>query len=422
MGLSSRNVTYRVYPTKRQEGVLFHWLNLHRELYNAALQERREAYRKCGVSIGYNAQQNVLPEIKVFRPDLIPLGSQALQETLRRVDRGMKAFFRRIKAGEKPGYPRFRGSDRFDSFTYPGPAGWSISTEGKRPTVNIRNLGILKTRGKARFAVNDLERRCLTVKKKADRWYTTVTYRGGKGVFAREPAPSGTATGMDVGCLSTAVLADGTKIENPKFYTKMLAKLAVLQKSISRKKKGSGKRKKAKAIIARLHQKVACQRRDFHHQNAARIVNAYSVIGYEGNLNVKGMTRSARGTVENPGRNVKQKSGLNRSILDASVSGFIGLVASKAEEAGGHGVAVDKDGSTVDCCYCGARNAMALGDRVYRCRYCRLEIDRDRNSAINIMLRALETLRCGTHRRGEGICSLYEAGHHNQIAQAIGYW
>ena len=109
---ATRNIVYRIYPTKTQERTLNDWLGLHRELYNAALQERRDAYRKKGVSITYNDQQNALPEIKKFRPELIPLGSHALQETVRRVDRAFKAFFRRVRNGEIPGYPRFKGRNQ----------------------------------------------------------------------------------------------------------------------------------------------------------------------------------------------------------------------------------------------------------------------------------------------------------------------
>ena len=134
MGKATRNIIFRLYPTRRQGETLAHWLELHRELYNAALQERRDAYRKCGVSLTYNHQQNELPAVKEGRPDLVLLGSHALQETVRRVDRAYQAFFRRVRAGGTPGFPRFKGKHRFDSFTWPaGPSRSRVETSGRKP-------------------------------------------------------------------------------------------------------------------------------------------------------------------------------------------------------------------------------------------------------------------------------------------------
>jgi len=422
MELSIRNVAYRVYPSKRQEKILEGWLGLHRELYNASLSERKEAYRRFGKSISYNDQQNVLPEIKSFRPDLIPLGSQALQETLRRVDRGMKAFFRRVKAGLTPGYPRFRSRDRFDSFSYPGPAGWTLLHDDNHVRVQVSNLGSLKTMGKSRFNVQELERRCLTVHRKNGKWYVTVSFRGKAEAFVRQSPLSGTATGIDAGATNLGVLADGSVIENPKTYLKALRQIAHLQRDVSRKKRGSGRRRKAIRILAKAHSRLADKRKDALHKASTKLASSYDVIGYEGDLRIAGMTRSARGTVEVPGRNVAQKAGLNRSLLDASISTFIGMIEYKAVEAGAHFVPVDKAGTTVDCCHCGHKNPLQLANRTYRCRYCRIQMDRDHNAAINIMLRALQVRQYGTYCRGEGIDTLWETGHHNQIAQAIGYW
>ena len=121
-----RKVTFKLYPHARQAERLMAWIRLHCELYNAALQERIEAYRKCGQSISYYDQQNVLPEIKAARPELVELGSHALQQTLRRLDLAFQAFFRRVKAGQTPGFPRFKSQHRFSGFSYPDPAGWKL--------------------------------------------------------------------------------------------------------------------------------------------------------------------------------------------------------------------------------------------------------------------------------------------------------
>ena len=144
-----RKLSLRLYPTPKQESLLTAWMDLHRELYNAALQERIDCYRKTGQTITYYDQQNVLPQIKVDRPDLVPLGSHALQETLRRLDRAFQAFFRRVKNGETPGFPRFKGRRRFKSFSYPAPAGWSWvdfpNKSGRNARTSVLRFSMLRT-------------------------------------------------------------------------------------------------------------------------------------------------------------------------------------------------------------------------------------------------------------------------------------
>ena len=176
MGKAICNIIFRLCPTKGQEETLTHWLDLHWELYNAALLERRDAYRKCGVSLTYNQQQNELPAVKEARPDLVPLDSHALQETVRRVDRAYKFFFRRVKTGEKPGFSQFKGRGRFDSFTYPNPARWKIiGQEGHKGWLSITNLGQIRMRGQPRVVLSLCEPRTPTVKHHNGRRYAVIT-------------------------------------------------------------------------------------------------------------------------------------------------------------------------------------------------------------------------------------------------------
>ena len=130
--MERRKVTFKLYPNAREAERLTAWVRLHCELYNGALQERIEAYRKYGKAISYYDQQNVLPEIKRDRPEFVELGSHALQQTLHRLDLAFQAFFRRVKARQAPGFPRFKASSRFSGFCYPDPAGWKILQCGKR--------------------------------------------------------------------------------------------------------------------------------------------------------------------------------------------------------------------------------------------------------------------------------------------------
>lgn len=377
--MTTRNIIFRIYPSKKQCSELYHWLDLHRELYNAVIQERRDAYQH-GVSLSYNHQQNELPAVKEARPDLISLGSHALQETVRRVDRAYQGFFRRIKAGDKPGFPRFKSRDRFDSFTYPDPAGWKVLEK----RVRISNLGSIAMRGKPRVALAHGEPRTLTIRHKNGKWYAVVGVRYPMSVLARNCVSRTRVVGIDMGCSSLAVTSDGYMIENPRHLLRAKVKLQAVQKNLSRKKKGSNRRKKAKRAVARTHEQVRNRRKDFLHQLSAAIVFLYPLIAVE-KLTLKNMTRSARGTSENPGKNVKQKAGLNRSMLDVGIGLFFQMLAYKAAEAGGRYMEVNPYGTTQKCFQCGAKIQKDLSIRTHNCPHCGFCVDRDYNAALNIL-------------------------------------
>jgi len=332
---STRNIIFRIYPSATQKIELHHWLSLHRELYNATLQERRDAYRNRGISLTYNHQQNELPAVKKERPDLIPLGSHALQETVRRVDRAYQAFFRRIRSGDKPGFPRFRGKARFDSFTYPDPAGWKVlEQQSGKGRLRITNMGTIRMRGKPRVALSHGEPRTLTVRIRNGKWHAVFGVRYPETDLSRNCACPGRVVGIDVGCKALVATSDGELIDNPRHLKQARKKLFQAQKALSRKKKGSRRRYKARQKVARLHESVANRRKDQLHQLSAAMVMMYSLVAVE-KLKLRNMTRSAKGTMEKPGRNVKQKAGLNRSMLDAGIVLFFQMLAYKAEEAGG---------------------------------------------------------------------------------------
>jgi putative transposase len=424
MNNSTRNILYRIYPSKKQTQKLSQWLELHRELYNATLQERIEAYKMQRESINYNTQQNYLPQLKKDLPELVELGSQALQETIRRVDRAYKAFFRRIKHGETPGFPRYKSKNRFNSFTYPAPAGWDIINNTKLK-IKISKLGLLKTRGKSRFAITNCERRCLTIKRKNNKWYAVITVRVNNSLLKRKTNIKQMAVGIDMGCKSLAVLSDSNKIDNPKYLKLNKNKLLEIQRKLSKQVKFSNNWYKTKNKLSKLHEKIANQRKDFLHKTSAKLVTSYSIIGIEHKLDVKKMTKSARGTINNHGKDVlpmanilnkvqsvKQKASLNRSILEASINIFTSMLKYKAEEAGTVIIEVNKKNTSRECSVCHSYNLVTLADRVYNCSNCGLSIDRDLNAARNIEFRALEKapylgwIGCRED-------SILEARHHN---------
>ena len=386
---TTRNITFRLYPTRKQEGLLEQWLGLHRELYNAALQERRDAYNKSGISLSYYDQQNELPAVKEARPEFIPLGSHALQETVRRVDRAFKAFFRRVRNGEKPGFPRFKGKKRFDSFTYPDPAGWKIlEQKNHKGKLRITNLGTIKMRGKPRIALAKGEPRTLTIRRKNGKWYATIGVRYPKEKLSRNRAYTDRAVGIDVGARFLVATSDGDLLTNPKPLSWALERLKKAQKELSRKKKFSGNWKKARRKVTHLHERVRNRRLDILHQLSSVLVFIYSFIAIE-DLSLQNMTRSARGTKEKPGKRVKQKAGLNRSMLDASIGLFFSMLEYKAAEAGIRLEKVMPNGTSQRCSRCGENVAKKLSVRTHRCSKCGLVLDRDVNAARNILLLGL---------------------------------
>lgn len=382
---TTRNIRFRLYPNKGQERVLIGWLGLHCELYNAGLQERREAWKKAGISISYYDQQDVLPQIKDDRPELKAMGSHALQETLRRLERAFQAFYRRIKAGQKPGFPRFKSRRRFDSFCYPDPAGWKLLEHKKnRGKIRVGHLGTLKIRGKARFAFEDGKPRTLTIRRKAGKWYAIIGLRLEPPVVARKPAPLQSQVGLDLGCKALVMTSEGQSFPHPRFLLKAEAKLKKVQRNLAKKKRGSSNRYKTRVDLRRCHEKVVQSRHDFLHKLSTTLVSMHDFIALEA-LDLKNLTRSAKGSLDHPGKHVKQKAGLNRSLLDASLGKLVQMLVYKAEEAGGHVEAVPPHGTSQQCSRCGKRVEKDLGVRTHDCPHCGLVLDRDHNAAINIL-------------------------------------
>ena len=350
---------YRLYPTKAQTEMLERQLGLCCELYNAAIQERRDAWRINHVSIGFNAQSAQLPEIKAERPEVEGVYSQVLQDVLHRVDKNFKAFFTRIKQGLKAGFPRFRSAARYDSLTYP-----QLGFVVEERHLKLSKIGRIKIKlhrpieGKIKT---------LTLKREADKWYACFSVE-----CETKPLPeSPEAIGIDVGLSFFATLSNGTEIENPRYYRKAQATLRTEQRKVARRKKGSHRWRKAVKLLQTAHAHVRNQRADFHHQVARTIVNQYGLIVVE-DLNVKGLAGGM----------------LAKAINDAGWSAFINKLLSKAEEAGRVVVKVDPRG-TSQTCLCGASVPKTLSQRWHQCRSCGLFARRDHVSAQLVLGRGL---------------------------------
>jgi len=350
---------YKLKPSAKIIAIFQSWLAVLCELYNAALQERRDAYRINHISIGYQAQANQLPEIKAGRPDLAGVHSQVIQNVLKRVEFAFDNFFLRVKEGQKPGYPRFRSSSRYDSFTYPQ-SGFSL--KGKK--LQLSKIGKVEVHLSRPI---EGEIKTCTIKREADGWYVIFAVEESKKEVAPAPKES---VGVDVGIESFATLSDdeAAPIENPQYFRRAESDLRKAQRRVSRRVKGSKRRKKAVRLLQKKHLKVRRQRRDFHFKEARKLVNQYQSIKVE-DLNIQVMVKNHH---------------LAKSISDAGWGQFIMIVVYKAEEAGRTVIKVNPSYTSQDCSGCGHRNRITLATRIYSCSQCGLVIHRDRNGARRI--------------------------------------
>jgi putative transposase len=364
-GYVRKTFKYRLYPTKKQAALLDEQLAAACRLYNAAVQERRDAWKMCKTSLSYYQQAKQLRDIRAAG-DLSLANYMSCQDVLRRVDRTFQAFFRRIKAGKKAGYPRFKSVTRFHSYTFP------IYGNGCKLRANnrlyIMGVGELKVKLHRPVAGRI---KTVTLKKSCGKWDVCFSVI----IPSPEPLPdSGKVTGIDVGLASFAVLSDGTTIKNPRYYQTTQAKLRRAQRRVSRRKRTSQRRRKAVQQLTRVHHHIKNQRSDFHHQVARTLVNRYDVIAYE-NLNIKGLARSI----------------LAKPIADVGWGSFLDKLSYKAAEAGREIVRVNPNG-TSQRCICGAPVLKTWRERWHHCPMCQLSVPRDHAAA-------LEVLRLGLSRR-----------------------
>lgn len=352
---------YKLRPSKTVAARFGATLDVCRELYNASVQERRDSYRTTGKGVTFAAQSCQLPEIKAEREDVVGVFSQVLQDVLHRSDKAFQAFFRRVKAGKTPGYPRFKGKFRYDSFTYPQ-AGFRL--DGDRLTLS--KIGSVRLR-----LSREIEGRIktCTIKREADGWYVCFAVEQDRSpLYPR----TDDAIGIDVGLENFATLSTGEVIENPRHLRQAEGRLKTAQRKVSRRKRGSTRRSKAADLLARQHQTVARRRTDFHHKTALRLVREFDAIAFE-DLNISGLLKNHQ---------------LAKAISDAGWNAFLEITTSKAESAGRRVLKVPAQYTSQDCSGCGARVRKTLAVREHRCIACGLVLHRDHNAAINIAGRA----------------------------------
>lgn len=380
-----RSYKFRMRPTARQHVALQQCLDAHRELYNAALQERRDAWRIAGKRIRFLDQCSDLPYIRSIRPDIARWGAGSEQATLRRLDRSFQNFFRRCKAGEKPGYPRFKNEHRFRAMTWPRV---TDACNWRPETSRVYLLGI----GNVRVTMHrPVEGRVKTITafKEGRHWYVVLSCED---VPTRPLASTGAVIGIDMGTVSFATTSDGEQISNPRHSRANSERLARANRVLSRTQKGSRNRRRAGETVGRLMGKERNRRLNFHHQVARRLIRDHDLIAIE-KLLIKNMTRSARGTLAKPGIKVAARTGRNKAILDAGWYQFRKILTEKAEEAGRFVIPVNAQYTSQACHKCGhTAKANRITRAEFRCLNCGHTADADVNAAKNILRAGLALL------------------------------
>jgi len=362
----------------------------HRVLCNAALEERREAWRRRSLTIRYGDQSLQLKDIR--RADVQGQGRWSFssqQATLRRLDKAVTAFFRRVRAGNRPGYPRFKGSGRFDTVEWPKDGDgcrWNSTADTGQVRLYLQGAGHVRV-----HAHRKVEGRVKTisVKRESTRWYVVLSCDD---IPTASLPATGRVVGVDMGVAAFLTTSDGESLSNPRCLAGSATRLATAQRALARCQRRSTRRRKTRTRVASLHRKVHRQRLDHAHKSAPWLVRKHDLICYE-DLRIANMTRSAGGTVEQPGTNVAAKSGLNRSILDAGWGVFLAVLAAKAESAGRTLIAVNPANTSRTCPSCGH---VAKENRVtqaeFVCVTCGHTAHADVNAARNILRAGLALL------------------------------
>ncbi|GAA3800118.1 RNA-guided endonuclease InsQ/TnpB family protein [Streptomyces phyllanthi] len=392
-----RAYKFLLRPTVRQAQALQEMLRDHCALYNGALQERRDAWRHSSkTSVKYSDQSAQLKEIRAFDPERQGRWSFSSQQaTLRRLDKAFQAFFRRVKADQKAGYPRFKGAGHFDTVVFPKNGDgcrWDSTPHDTQTRVRLQGVGHIRVHQhrpvKGRV-------KTIAVKREGNRWYMVLSCDE----VPAEPMPTtGAVVGIDMGITHFVTTSNGEHIANPRFLDTAAVELAEAQRYLATFPKRTKQRTKAHRAaarkVAKIHSKIRRQRLDHVHKTALTLVRHHDVIAHE-KLNTAGMTRTSKQKPdpELPGvllpNQRAAKAGLNRSILDAGWGVFLTILAGKAESAGRTVIAVDPRNTSRTCPSCGH---VAKENRVtqakFECVTCGFAANADHVGAMNVLNRA----------------------------------
>jgi len=353
-----------------------------RWVYNKVLETRKNAFEQDGVSLGNYDTMVMLPIWKKERPSLKLVNAQVLQNVNIRVDLAFQAFFRRVKAGEDLGYPRFKAYGRYDSMTFPqyGSHGCAKLVGNQ---LNLSKLGSVKLKlHREMCGGNPLGAKTVCIRRASTgKWFATFSCE-----CKSEPLLAGVkAVGIDVGLQHFATLSDGEHIANPRFFRKEEKSLAKAQRRMSKEEKGTPERAKRRKVVSRIHERISNRRTDFAHQTSRRLVNQFNLIAFE-DLAVKQMMEKKTEVFGHK---------LNKSIADVAWHQLVQFTTYKAEDAGRCVVLVDPRNTSKKCSRCGVLVPKDLSVRVHNCPTCGLVLNRDHNAAVNILALGLQRMGTG---------------------------
>jgi putative transposase len=349
---------YKLNPTPEQERDLGRVLGLCRWLHNTALEQRIIAWQRARISVSRYQQETELKEIRAAFPVYAAIHAHILQDVLARLDKTYQAFFRRIQAGEKAGFPRYQTCTRWHSFTDKEYGNGATMDNGFLALSKIGRIAVRWSRPIAGMP------KTVTISKEADGWY--VCFSCAEAPVQPRPT-TGQETGIDLGIEAFATLSDGTRIFSPGWYRKAERALNTAQRRVSRRKKGSNGRRKAVALLAKAHQQARRQRTDFHHKTALQLVLENDTIYHE-DVQTANMVRNHH---------------LAKSISDAGWAAFLTILSYKAVCAGRSVVAVHPAFTSQICSGCGAMVHKGVSVRWHACPACGTSLHRDHNAAKN---------------------------------------
>jgi putative transposase len=363
-----KSYRYRLFPTKPQVRTLERQLELCRLAYNDALAYRKDAWEKKHREVTRFETQNRLPQLKIDHPEFREVHSLTLQNVVLRVELAFKAFFRRVKVGENPGYPRFKGKGRYDSITYPQ-SGFGLDSS----KLHLSKIGDIKI--KLHRPIEGKIKTCIVRRMPTGKWFACLSVDMGEVLLP--PWKDGSVVGIDVGLESFATLSNGEKIANPRFFREEEHDLARVQRKLSQAPKGSLERKKALKVVERVHERIANRRNDFINKVSRQLVDRFGVIIFE-DLDIK---------------NMLQNHCLAKSISDVAWNMLVKSTESKAAYAGSKVILVDPRQTSQMCSRCGLIVKKDLSERIHNCSKCGMSMDRDLNAAMNILRLGMQSLR-----------------------------
>ncbi len=369
-----RTYKYLLRPNCEQAKALDYLVWQSRLIYNAALEQRIMTYQETGKGIGYTAQWAHFRDLRRSESETIgKLNASSLQHILRRMDKAFQAFFRRVKAGQTPGFPRFKGRERFKSIEYTYGDGCKLrQNEHGRRSFYVQNVGEMRLCYHRSIPEGAVIKH-LVIKRENGRWYVCPMLELPGPVLAPREVES--VVGVDVGLKNLLALSTGELVDNPRWMQESLAKLRVTQRHVSRQVKGSHRQRKAYVRLSQLHEQVANQRADTLHKITRRLVSEFDGIAIE-KMSLAFMNRNHH---------------LSLSSYDAGLGMFRQMLEYKAEEAGIQVIAKNPSDTTQRCSGCGRLVPKGLSVRVHHCPECGLVLDWDVNTARNILSLAFET-------------------------------